>query len=217
MDTHYSKSEENGIATIPADALNIYSVGVSTVGDAEIRMAKLNPSRKIIATTIDKKGAESAKKYIDDQSFNEQIQIKIEDVTTALPYPDNFFDFVYARLVLHYLPKSGLETALASLYRILKHSGKFYIVVRSTKAENFSESTATYDDTTGFTTFLSKSDPTVKKQRFFHTPESITSYVTAAGFQVEYVKEYDEEIYTDFNREGRISKEPLIELLALKP
>lgn len=202
---------------MPSNVTKVYSVGVSTAGTAEMRMAKANPNRKIIATTIDTEGADFANKYIKDEGFASQVTIKIEDVTGELPYPDNFYEYVYARLVLHYLPKAGLTSALANLNRILKPGGKIFIVVRSVKAENFSESTASYDEETGFTTFLSKSDPSVKKRRFFHTPESISGYVTAAGFHIQYITEHTEKIYTDFNRTVRPNIEPLIELLAVKP
>jgi ubiquinone/menaquinone biosynthesis C-methylase UbiE len=216
MEAHFSQSEENGIKAVPNNAISIYSVGISTAGEAEIRMAKAEPKRKIIATTVDTEGAGFADRKVEDQGFSDQITVKIEDVSGKLPYPDDYFDFVYARLVLHYLPKSGLESALANLYRILKPGGKIYIVVRSTKAENFSEVTSTHDASTGFTTYVSKSNPSVMKRRFFHTPESIAEYVTSAGFEIDYITEYIEEIFTDFKREGRSSNEPLMELVAIK-
>lgn len=217
MKAHYSQSEENGIKAVSADALNVYSVGVSTAGAAEIRMATENAKRKIVASTIDGNGARIIEKYINEHGCTNQIAVKLEDVSGKLPYPNNFFDYIYARLVLHYLPKSGLESALANLHRILKSSGKIFIAVRSIKSQNATEKTSVYDDKTGMTTYLSKSDPSVKKQRFFHTPDSISGYVIAAGFQVDYVSEYKEIIYSDFERKGRPSEEPLIELLATKP
>lgn len=47
---HQSISENNGIATLNDSDLEIYSVGISTGGIAEIRMAELNPQRRVIAT-----------------------------------------------------------------------------------------------------------------------------------------------------------------------
>lgn len=217
MEIQFSQSEENGIKAMPNNALNVYSVGVSTVGSAEIHMAALNPNREVIATTIDIEGAAYTQKCIDDTEYKSQITIRIEDVSAKLSYSKNFFDYIYARLVLHYLPKSKLKLALTNLYRILKPGCKIFIVVRSTKAPQSSEKTSTYDEKTGLTTYLSSSNPSVKHQRFFHTPASISKFVASAGFQIEHVKEYDEKIYSDFKRKIHPHDEPLIELVAIKP
>lgn len=59
-----STSEERGLAQIRGTDLTIFSPGISTAGFAEIRMAKQNPNRKIIATTIDKEGLNFARDII---------------------------------------------------------------------------------------------------------------------------------------------------------
>ena len=48
-----SISEEHGLAYMSDADLVVYSVGISTAGAAEIKMAKSNAKRKIIATTLD--------------------------------------------------------------------------------------------------------------------------------------------------------------------
>ena len=122
-----SISERNGIdLLIPIDK-KIYSVGISTGGLAEIRMAQSDRKRHIIATTVDFTGAER----IEESGLSNQIEVKIEDVGQPLPYPDSHFNYIYARLVLHYLAKDVLTSALAELYRILRTEGKIFIVVRS--------------------------------------------------------------------------------------
>ena len=65
-----SISEKNGLELIGENDLNILSIGISTSGSAEIKMAKKNPSSKIIATTIDEKGivnifSDTVSEYID--------------------------------------------------------------------------------------------------------------------------------------------------------
>jgi hypothetical protein len=53
--------------------------------------------------------------------------------------------------------------------------------------------------------------------RYFHTEESISKYVTEAGFDVTYVKAYDEHLYVDFMRTELSPKtDNVIELLAVK-
>ena len=60
----FSPSEDHGIKSVPKDAVNILSVGVSTFGNAEIEMARTNKKRKIVATTIDELGLASVKKIV---------------------------------------------------------------------------------------------------------------------------------------------------------
>jgi hypothetical protein len=56
MDQNFSISEEHGLVALPSEAQKIYSIGVSTAGQAEIKMAQANSSSHIIATTIDDTG-----------------------------------------------------------------------------------------------------------------------------------------------------------------
>ena len=100
-----SLSENHGLAILSDKDRRIYSVGISTGGLAEIRMARKNPKCQIIATTLDKEGAEFARKKVQEALLSQQINVRIEDVAKPIPYPNEYFDFIYARLVLHYLPK----------------------------------------------------------------------------------------------------------------
>ncbi len=206
---------------MPAGAMKIYSVGVSTAGLAEIRMAKNKPDRHVIASTIDQAGADFAAKYIAEQNASNQVDVKIEDVTKSLPYQDNQFDYVYARLVLHYLAIDDLVKALAELHRIVKSGGKIYIVVRSTNCPDYSRDTSKFDPETHLTTYVAKPNPNVpaeSQQRFFHSKESISEFVSNAGFRIEYAKEYEEQLFADFKRSVHVTyKDSVIELLAAKP
>lgn len=84
--TFPSISENNGLALITEQDRRIYSVGISTGGTAEIRMATASPERKIIATTIDQEGAKFAQRKITEAGLLDQIKVKIEDVSAPLPY-----------------------------------------------------------------------------------------------------------------------------------
>ncbi|HKX24137.1 MAG TPA: methyltransferase domain-containing protein, partial [Candidatus Saccharimonadales bacterium] len=151
---------------------------------------------------------------------DKQIETKVEDVSEPLSYADESFDYVYARLVLHYLPKEKLESTLLELHRVLKTGGKLYVVVRSTKCPDATAEGAQYDPETHLTTHTAidnKTGGTYSYSRYFHTEESIRDYVTAAGFTVEYVKSYDEQLYVDFMRtELSDNTDNVIELLATK-
>jgi hypothetical protein len=80
-----SISEDNGIAALSDDDLQIYSVGVSTGGLAEIRMARLDPKRHIIATTIDQSGINFAHKLIQEQKLENQIQLSSKTFPPRYP------------------------------------------------------------------------------------------------------------------------------------
>jgi ubiquinone/menaquinone biosynthesis C-methylase UbiE len=220
MDIKASISEGNGIAKLSNDDLRVYSVGISTGGIAEIRMAEMAPKRHIIATTIDEKGVESAKKYIAEKHLEGQIEAKIEDIAQPLPYPDAYFDYIYARLVLHYLPKDRLVDALAELYRILTPGGKLFVVVRSTECPDATREGTDLDPVTNLTTCTFTDEKTGKVQsytRYFHTEESIRGYVIDAGFNIVYTKTYNEHLFIDFMRtELAPETDNVIELLATK-
>jgi SAM-dependent methyltransferase len=215
-----SVSEDNGISALADNDLNIYSVGISTGGVAEIRMAEMSPKRHIVATTIDQRGVAFAKQYIAESGFERQIETKIEDVTRPLPYRDNHFDYAYARLVLHYLPEQGLVNALSELHRILKPAGRLFVVVRSTNCPDTLRGYSTFDPATHLTTYTYTEKATGKKElqhRFFHTEGSISKYVRTAGFSIKYIKSYDEHLFVDFMRTIKSPElDNVIELLAVK-
>lgn len=220
MDIKASISEDNGIAALTNDDLQVLSVGISTGGVAEIRMAEVNPERHIVATTIDEEGVAFAQKYIAEKHLDGQIEAKIEDVAEPLPYADAHFDYIYARLVLHYLAKDKLVAALAELHRVLKPGGKLFVVVRSTDCPDARREDAHFDPATNLTscTFLDeKTGKAHSYSRYFHTEESISKYVSDAGFDVAYTKAYDEHLYVDFMRTQLSPKtDNVIELLATK-
>ena len=209
-----SISETNGLHCLTEKDKTIYSMGISTGGAAEIRMAANHPKRHVIATTIDPVGATYAKKQINSLGLSHQIEIKIEDVAEPLPYLEGYFDFLYARLVLHYLPKKSLDLALHELFRILKTGGKIFVVVRSTDCLEAQGKNARFDPETGLTTYISEQQ---SYSRYFHTEESIQRHLVSAGFSIQYVKTYKEQLCVDFER-TKLSKQidSLIEVLAIK-
>lgn len=214
MNPRPSTSENNGIAFLSDVDQKIYSVGISTGGSAELRMVMGHPNRHVIATTIDPVGAEFAKHHIDETGFSKQIEVKIEDVTKPLAYPGGFFDYVYARLVLHYLNRSDLKHALLELHRMLKAGGKLFVVVRSTECAEAQDESAVYDADTGLTTY--HSDGKVFS-RYFHSEDSIKNHLVSAGFSVKHIRSYREQLCIDFQRQIPSKQvDALIEILATK-
>jgi ubiquinone/menaquinone biosynthesis C-methylase UbiE len=222
MQSTFSISEEHGLAAIPSDAQTIYSVGVSTAGVAELRMVENHPERHIIATTIDEAGAAFVQEKVAAAGKTGQIEVKLEDVGQPLPYADNYFDYIYARLVLHYLPKQLLPGALTELHRVLKPGGKIFVVVRSDQTPDAVRDTSTLDPETDLTTYVDigatrDSGKTVKKRRMFHSQDGISRYITDAGFIIQSATSYEEKLFGDFNRTRQAGHfDNLVEVLASK-
>lgn len=209
-----SISENNGIRFLDGSCRKIYSVGISTGGVAEMRMAREDTKRHITATTIDLKGVAYAKQRIHEQGLAEQIDVKVEDVAKPLPYKQGAFDYVYARLVLHYLEKEALLRALKELYRILRVGGRIFVVVRSTKCPEAQDKQAMYDATSCMTTYTSGGHA---YSRYFHTERSIQEALILAGFSIEHTSAYDEQLCVDFERTQKARHiDHLIEVLAIK-
>ena len=203
-----SISEKNGIQLVKDTFKNILSVGISTAGSAEIEMSKIAPNSHIIATTIDNEGLEFTKKIVKEKGLEKQIELKLEDISEKMPYNDETFDFVYARLVLHYLDNSKLEQALKEIKRVLKTNGLFYIVVRSRNEWEAKLEGATYDEKTGITkypVYETLGTNNVKYlYRRLHTIDSLKEFLLKENFNIKYVKEYQEECYKDYKRTEKV-------------
>ena len=203
-----SISEKNGIQLVKDKFENILSVGISTAGSAEIEMSKIAPNSHIIATTIDNEGLEFTKKIVKEKGLEKQIELKLEDISEKMPYNDETFDFVYARLVLHYLDNSKLEQALKEIKRVLKTNGLFYIVVRSRNEWEAKLEGATYDEKTGITkypVYETLGTNNVKYlYRRLHTIDSLKEFLLKENFNIKYVKEYQEECYKDYKRTEKV-------------
>jgi cyclopropane fatty-acyl-phospholipid synthase-like methyltransferase len=195
----FSQSEEKGIALLPKGATKIYSVGVSTGGTAEIRMALQEPGAHIVATTLDQQGADFSRKIVAEHQLDDRVEIKIENVADPLPYADVEFDYVYARLVLHYLTKQELPGVLESLRRILKPEGSLFVVVRSTDCPDMHREGAQYDENTGLTRYVGGNGKVCFRQ--FHTQASIRNAIELAGFTIDEVNQYDERLFMDYQRQ----------------
>ncbi|HSW72278.1 MAG TPA: methyltransferase domain-containing protein [Chlamydiales bacterium] len=210
--TTQSISETNGINLLFPEDRKIYSIGISTAGSAEIKMALVDGQRQIIATTIDPRGAEYAEKCIQESKLSGQIQVKIEDVSKPLPYPDDYFDYIYARLVLHYLTKDELTSALTELHRVLRKGGRIFVVVRSIDCPEAFK--GQFDPLTHLTTYSSGVKP---YSRYFHSEESISHYLSQAGFTIQNIDAYQEQLCVDFQRTKLANQmDSLIEVLGVK-
>lgn len=195
----FSRSEEAGLYLLAPNMTSIYSVGISTGGLAEIRIAELCPQANIIATTLDSNGIKFSEQIIDESGLSNRITTKLEDVSQPLPYEEASFDYVYARLVLHYLTKQSLPVALAGLYRVLKPNGKIFVVVRSAECPDAHQENAVYHEGTGLTEYIGGDGRVCF--RYFHTPDSIRGAMKNAGFKILSEEQYDEQLFMDYERQ----------------
>lgn len=220
LSAKFSPSEKKGVSLLKDSDKLVFCPGISTCGFAEIKMALQNKKRQIIATTIDTKGFEKTKKIIEQQGLSNNIHVKIEDVTKPMPYADKYFDFIYARLILHYLTKQELDKTLQEFHRILKPNGRVFIVVRK-KDWEANTLNSEYDDYSKMITYpLLDSDmklTQMKVSRYLHTKDSISNHLKTAGFSIEYIREYKEQLFRDYLRTSPTPKlSSVIELLANK-
>lgn len=198
----YSKSEKRGLKLLNPNIENILSIGISTGGSSEIAMAKKCPKAKIIATTINEKGlAFSIEKMSNFKEYN-QIDVRLEDVSKPMPYKDNTFDFIYARLVLHYLTKQQLENALQEIHRILKPKGVLFIVTRNNKEWEITNKdfVIDYDEDTNMTTYYVQGKKEEIAKRQFLSEEQLQSLINKYNFKIKRIKSYREKLYTDYER-----------------
>lgn len=128
-------------------------------------------------------------------------------------YHINFFD-LSTFIFTNYLSKADLDNALSELHRLLKEDGKLFVVVRSSKCHEATSENSTYDPETGLTRYTSNSGTYA---RYFHTENSIKDHLTAAGFTIEQIQSYDEQLCIDFQRKTPSNNiDNLIEVVAQK-
>lgn len=101
--------------------------------------------------------------------------------------------------------------------RVLKPEKKLFVVVRSTDCEEVSWPDSEYDSKTGLT-YVTYTHPQTKAQtrtaRYFHTEKSIIDHMKSAGFVIENVESYTEQLYVDFERTIKASElDHLIEVV----
>lgn len=198
----YSKSEKRGLKLLNKSFENILSIGISTGGAAEICMAKRCPNAKIIATTVDEKGLNFSREKVSDFKEKERIEVKLEDVSKPMEYKDDTFDFIYARLVLHYLNKQELNDALNEIYRVLKPGGIFFIVARNNREWEISkeEFIVKYDEATNMTTYYEQGKKEKTQTRQFLSEEQLKTILEEHNFKINSLKSYREKLYTDYER-----------------
>lgn len=216
-----SKSEKHGLKLLNNSMENILSIGISTGGSAEINMAKKCPNAKIIATTIDEKGLQFSNEKLKNYQEAKRIITKIEDVSKKMPYENDTFDFIYARLVLHYLNKEQLNNALNEIYRVLKPNGKFFVVARNNKEWEIKkpEFVISYDEKTNMTTYYEQWKKEVVRTRQFLSKNQLQDLLVNKGFIIKKCKEYKEYLYTDYERTNKNKSRKanyLTEVIAIK-
>lgn len=214
-----SKSEKRALKLLQPNFENVLSIGISTGGSAEINMARLCPNAKITATTIDEKGLDFTAEVLKKYGMTDRIEAKIEDVSKPMPYQDNTFDFVYARLVLHYLDRAQLAAALKEIHRVLKPGGIFFVVARNNKEWELTkpEFIISYDKESNITTYYEQWEKKIIRKRQFLSEEQLQEALTGNGFKIKTCKSYKEFLYTDYERTIK-SKKPnsLTEIVATK-
>jgi len=200
-----SLTEEMGLGLLTDGDLNIVSIGVSTLGHSEVRMLQAQPERTVVATTLDEAGAQHTEELFKQFELSDRATVLVEDVAKQVSADPESVDFVYARLVLHYLPDQKLTAALQNIFDVMKPGAGLYIVVRSYDWES-EVAGAVFNPATGLTT-IPHYDRDFKvvhtSQKRLHTVGSLTHFVREAGFEVQFIESLEERIYGGYKRERR--------------
>lgn len=209
-----SLSEKNGLQLVEPSFREILSIGISTAGIAEIKMAALAPNSHIVATTLDSEGVEHVREKIAKLGLSERIEVRVENIAHKLSVRTGvLFDFVYARLVLHYLSAQDLADALTNIHRSMNPYARLYVVVRSENSPEAKQASNTYDPVTRLTTYEVASKEEYAT-RYFHSQKSISDSILSAGFSIESICEYDESLSPNFDRSGTPVPNKVIEVQA---
>lgn len=194
-----SQTEEEAIAYLQTkDFKSIKSIGISTAGFFEGFWAE--KGKKVVATTLDEKGVYYTKNLLKDITGAENLELRIEDASRRMPEEDNTYDIIYSRLCFHYLSNANLKVALQECYRVLKKGGELLIIVKSLNDWTAKTEGAVYEEETGFTI-----TPNIKRystpKRRLHSITSIQTALRDAGFEITHIRELEEKIYEDYERQ----------------
>ena len=185
------------------------------------REGQFNDFEKLDPILRDTLAIEYTKEKMSTFPEGERIEAKIEDVSKKMPYKAKTFDFVYARLVLHYLTKQQLDAALKEIYRVMKPNGKIFIVARNNKEWEIKrpEYVVSYDEKTNMTAYYEQWKKEAVRKRQFLSQQQLKSVLVEHGFKILSAKDYRERLYTDYERTSKNkSKKPnyLTEVVAQK-
>jgi len=125
------------------------------------------------------------------QRLGDGADLRVADLGSPLPYPDDTFDDVVASLVLHYLEDWG--PALAELRRVLKPGGRLVMSVDHpfavTLMHREAGRKAKYFDTANWTEEWTMGGLTAQMS-FWHRPlHAMSEAFTAAGFRIAVISE----------------------------
>ncbi|SEL50308.1 class I SAM-dependent methyltransferase [Streptacidiphilus jiangxiensis] len=125
--------------------------------------------------------------------LGEDADLRVADLGSPLPYPDDSFDDVVASLVFHYLEDWG--PALSEVRRVLKPGGRLIMSVDHPFAVHGSEYLAG-NKTDYFATYDRIEEWTMGGEtaqlRFWNRPlHAMTDAFTAAGFRITVISEPD--------------------------
>ena len=108
------------IDNIDIEKGKVLDAGCGT-GAVAKELKEIKPKLEIYGIDPDKRILEIARKKTKDINFQEAFMQK-------LPFPDNYFDFVYSSLVVHHIQSEVKQDAMNEIYRVLKPKGKFLLV-----------------------------------------------------------------------------------------
>jgi len=103
--------------------------------------------------------SEAIKQFNDIQKkYDIFVASLVQDITKGLSFEDETYDFVYARLSLHYFKDKQLRKIIADIKRVLKNEGLLMFQVKSTSSKEHGVGKEIekdmFEDETGYTRHL---------------------------------------------------------------
>lgn len=194
---------------------HVYSAGISTAGRVEQRFTELHPNVLVTTSTLDEKGLSNLQERF--QPLRKQVNVALEDFSQLLPYHQNTFDMVYARLSLHYLSHVDLNAALRNFHHMLHQGGILFAVVRNHKNDRLRAHHVSINEATKLTSFFQDDEEKNVYCRFEHTLESISAYIRDVEFHITSQQSYLEQLFIDFERTTPSpQQDELFEIVAYK-
>jgi len=95
-----------------------------SIGDGANSEYFIEQGFEVYGTDISKLAIDTIKEEYPDYTWVEH------DTLESFPFPDNFFNLIFARLALHYFERNDIERILSDINRMLKNNGYFYIMVK---------------------------------------------------------------------------------------
>ncbi len=139
---------------------------------------------KVLSTDFSSVAIEKNRKFYN----NDNLTFEFMDISERLPFKNNSFDLVYARLSLHYFADSVTREIFGEIIRVLKSGGLLAFVCKSTNDPKYGQGKLIERD-------MYEKDGHIR--HFFS--RNYTEKLLKDTFEIVKIEEGEEEFYSDIS------------------